>query len=198
MDGLRTRLLKTKYMLTSEAKYWWHNADLQSIMRIASCQFLQTERIIFSKETRKEDLRMDYPQKSICRSGATPIGCTSGAPHGLSFQAKIVPTSKARDKIKRPTFNQNAGVLMEIISGEDLRADCFLKIYSKLGGYTHWVHLRCTQWSSESYKLKCRLLRHKHETRLRSTSDQSRRRQQEVIFFKSPASWTSDLWADYL
>jgi hypothetical protein len=34
---------------------------------------------------------------------------------------------------------------MEIISGEDLRADYFPKIYSKLGGYTHWVHLRCTQ-----------------------------------------------------
>jgi hypothetical protein len=127
MDGLRTRLLKTKYMLTSEAKYWWHNADLQSIMRIASCQFLQTERIIFSKETQKEDLRMDYPQKSIWRSGATPIGCTSGVPHGLSFQDKIVPTSKAWDKIKRSALNQNAGAQMEIISGEDLRVDYFLK-----------------------------------------------------------------------
>ena len=133
MDGLRTRLLKTKYMLTSEAKYWWHNDDLQSIMRIASCQFLQKERIIFSKETRKEDLRMDYPQKSIWRSGATPIGCTSGAPHGLSFQAKIVPTSKAWDKIKRPALNQNAGAQMEIISGEDLRVDYFLKSTRSLG-----------------------------------------------------------------
>jgi hypothetical protein len=65
--------------------------------------------------------------------------------HGLSFQAKIVPTSKAWDKIKRPTLNQNAGAQMEIIPGEDLRADYFLKIYSKLGDYTHWVHLRCTQ-----------------------------------------------------
>jgi hypothetical protein len=46
-----------------------------------------------------------------------------------------VPTSKAWDKIKRPTFNQNAGALMEIIPGEDLQADYFLKIYSKLGGY---------------------------------------------------------------
>jgi hypothetical protein len=198
MDGLRTRLLKTKYMLTSEAKYWWHNADLQSIMQIVSCQFLQTERIIFSKETQKKDLRMDYPLKSIWRSRATPIGCTFGAPHGLSFQTKIVPTSKAWDNIKRPTLNQNAGAQMEIISGEDLRADYFLKTYSKLGGYTQWVHLRRTQWSSESCKLKCRPLRHKHETKLRSTSDRSRRRQQEVIFFKSPASWTWDLWADYL
>jgi hypothetical protein len=70
---------------------------------------------------------MDYPQKSTRRSGATPIGCTSGAPHGLSFQAKIVPTSKAWDKIKRPALNQNAGAQMEIISGEDLRVDYFLK-----------------------------------------------------------------------
>ena len=178
MDGLQTRLLKTKYMLTSAAKYWWHNADLQSIMRIASCQFLQTERIIFSKETQKEDLRMDYPQKSIWRSGATPIGCTSGAPHGLSFQAKIVPTSKAWDKIKdkagpqpkRRSKNRNNFWWRP-------SSRLFSKIYSKLGGYTHWVHLRCTQWSSESYKLKCRPLRHKHETKLRFTSDQSRRRQ---------------------
>jgi hypothetical protein len=22
----------------------------------------------------------------------------------------------------------------------------FSKIHSKLGGYTHWVHLRCTPW----------------------------------------------------
>jgi hypothetical protein len=35
---------------------------------------------------------------------------------------------------------------MEIISGEDLRVDYLLKkIYSKVGGYTHWVHFRCTQ-----------------------------------------------------
>ena len=69
-------------------------------MRMASCRFLQAERIIFSKKTQKEDLRMDYPQKSTWRSGATPIGCTFGAPHGSSFEAKIVPTSKAWDKIK--------------------------------------------------------------------------------------------------
>jgi hypothetical protein len=147
-------------------------------MRIASCQFLQTERIILSKETQKEDLRMDYPQKSIWRSGATPIGCTSGAPHELSFQAKIVPTSKAWDKIKnkadpqpkRRSTNENN------FWGRP-SSRLFSKIYSKLGGYTHWVHLWYTQWSSESYKLKCRPRRHKHETKLRFTSDQSRRRQ---------------------
>jgi hypothetical protein len=30
-----------------------------------------------------EDLRVDYFQKSTRSSGATPIGCTSGAPNGV-------------------------------------------------------------------------------------------------------------------
>jgi hypothetical protein len=76
-------------------------------MRMASCRFLQAERIIFSKKTQKEDLRMYYPQKSTWRSGATPIGCTFGAPHGSSFQAKIVSISKARDKIKNKVGPQS-------------------------------------------------------------------------------------------
>jgi hypothetical protein len=80
-----------------------------------------------------KDLRIDCFLKSTQRSGATPIGCTSGAPHGLSFQAEIVPTSKARDKIKRPTINQDAGAQMEIISGKDLRIDCFLKSTQRSG-----------------------------------------------------------------
>ena len=114
-------------------------------------------------------------------------------------KAKIVPTSKAWDKVKDKAGPQPK---RRSTNGNNFwwrpSSRLFSKIYSKLGGYTHWVHVRCTQWSSESYKLKCRPLRHKHETKLRSTSEQSRRRQQEVIFFKSPASWTWDLWADYL
>jgi hypothetical protein len=57
-----------------------------------------------------------------------------------------VLTSKAQNKIKDkagPQLKYKSKV--KIISDEDLRADCFPKIYSKLGGYTHWVHLRCTQ-----------------------------------------------------
>ena len=111
---------------------------------------------------------MDYPQKSTWRSGATPIGCTSGAPHGLSFQAEIVPISKAWDKIKKA----NPQPKWRNTNGNNLywrpSSRLFSKIYSKLGGYTHWVHLRCTQWSSESYELECRPLRHKHKTKLRS------------------------------
>ena len=124
MDGLQTRLLKTKYMLTSAAKYWWHNADLQSIMQNSLMPVSTSERKTFEWIILK---------KSIWRSGATPIGCTSGAPHGLSFQAEIVPTSKAKDKIKRPTLNQDAGAQMEIISGKDLRVDCFLKSTQRSG-----------------------------------------------------------------
>jgi hypothetical protein len=108
------------------------------------------------------------PKKSIWRSGATPIGCTFGAPHGLSFQTKIVPTSKAWDKIKKT----NPQPRCRTTNGDNFwgRPSSRLssKIYSKVGGYTHWVHLRCTQRSSESYKSKCRPLRHKRETKLRS------------------------------
>jgi hypothetical protein len=107
-------------------------------MRMASCRFLQAERIIFSKKTQKEDLRMDYPQKSTWRLGATPIGCTFGAPHGSSLQAKIVPTSKAWDKIKN-----KAGPQPKRRSKDGNNSwwrpssRLFSKIYSKLGGYTH-------------------------------------------------------------
>jgi hypothetical protein len=48
-----------------------------------------------------------------------------------------VPTSKAWDKIKDKAGPQpKRRSKMEIISGEDLQVDYFLKIYSKLGGYT--------------------------------------------------------------
>jgi hypothetical protein len=79
---------------------------------------------------------MDYPQKSTRRSGATLIGCTFGAPHESSFQAKCRLLRHGARLKTRLTLNQNAGVKMEIISGGDLRVDYFLKIYSKLGGYT--------------------------------------------------------------
>jgi hypothetical protein len=38
---------------------------------------------IISEKTWNEDLRVDYLQKSTRSSGATPIGCTFGAPNGL-------------------------------------------------------------------------------------------------------------------
>jgi hypothetical protein len=36
---------------------------------------------MISDNTRSEDLRVDYPQQSTRSSGATPIGCTFGAPN---------------------------------------------------------------------------------------------------------------------
>jgi hypothetical protein len=38
---------------------------------------------------------MDYLQKSTRSSGATPIGCTFGAPNESPFQEKTTPISKA-------------------------------------------------------------------------------------------------------
>jgi hypothetical protein len=56
--------------------------------------------MILSKRARNEDLRVDCFQKSTRSSGATPIGCTFGAPNESSFQVKIMLTSKAYGKIK--------------------------------------------------------------------------------------------------
>jgi hypothetical protein len=53
-----------------------------------------------SKRTQNEDLRVDYFQKSTRSSRATPIGCTSSAPHESPFQVKIMLSSKAYGKIK--------------------------------------------------------------------------------------------------
>jgi hypothetical protein len=124
-------------------------------MRMASCRFLQAKRIIFSKKTQKEDLRMDYPQKSTWRSGATPIGCT----HGSSFQAKIVPTSKAWDKIKdkagfQPKRRSKNGNNFWWRPSSRL----FSKIYSKLGGYTpvHPMKFRVLQNEMPTSKAQAR------------------------------------------
>jgi hypothetical protein len=81
-----------------------------------------------SKKTRNEDLRVDYFQKSTRSSGATPIGCTSGAPHESPFQVKTMPTSKACGKIKgRTDLQQEYKWKMKMISDEDLREDYFPK-----------------------------------------------------------------------
>jgi hypothetical protein len=72
---------------------------------------------------------MDYPQKIHLKVG----GYTHWVHHGLSFQAETLSTSKAKDKIKRPTLNQDAGAQMEIIFGKDLRVGCFLKSTQRSG-----------------------------------------------------------------
>jgi hypothetical protein len=81
-----------------------------------------------SKRTRNEDLRVDYFQKSTQSSGATPIGCTSGAPHESPFQVKTMPTSKAYGKIKgKADLQQEYKRKIKMISDEDLRVDYFQK-----------------------------------------------------------------------
>jgi hypothetical protein len=81
-----------------------------------------------SKRTRNEDLRVDYFQKSIQSSGATPIGCTFGAPHESPFQVKTMPTSKAQGKIKDKADPQpKCKWEIKMISDEDLRVDYFPK-----------------------------------------------------------------------
>jgi hypothetical protein len=104
---------------------------------LTSKAFRKKERIIPSRRTRNEDLREDYFQKSTQNSGATPIGCTFGAPHELPFQAKIVSTSKVKDKVgPQPKYKSK----IKIISDEDLRADYFPKSTRSSGatpiGYT--------------------------------------------------------------
>jgi hypothetical protein len=37
------------------------------------------------------------------------------------------------------------------------------KIHSKLGGYTHLVHLRCTKQIHNTLKPKCRFKKHKYK-----------------------------------
>jgi hypothetical protein len=69
--------------------------------------------------------------KSNQSSWTTPIGCTFGAPNRVMKYQKKMVNSKA--------------------SSEDLWIDYF-KIKSKLGGYTNWVHLQCTQRSHEISK----------------------------------------------
>jgi hypothetical protein len=44
-------------------------------------------------------------------------------------------------------------------------SELFSKIHSKLGGYTHWVHLRCTQWIIIPEEAKCWSLKHKAKLR---------------------------------
>jgi hypothetical protein len=87
-----------------------------------------------SKRTRNEDLRVDYFQKSTQSSGATPTGCTSGAPHESPSQVKTMPTSKAYGKIKGKTdLQQEYKRKIKMISDKDLRVDYFQKSTRRSG-----------------------------------------------------------------
>jgi hypothetical protein len=51
-----------------------------------------------------EDLRVDYLLKSTRSSGATPIGCTSGAPNKFRVLQNEMPTSKAQARNKASVY----------------------------------------------------------------------------------------------
>jgi hypothetical protein len=58
---------------------------------------------VVSDNTRSEDLRVDYFQKSTRSSGATPIGCTFGAPNEI--QSPTVRNANLRSVILRQNPN---------------------------------------------------------------------------------------------
>jgi hypothetical protein len=61
---------------------------------------------MISDNTRSEDLRVDYPQQSTRSSGATPIGCTFGAPTNLeALQCKML-TFEAQTQDRTPNFEE--------------------------------------------------------------------------------------------
>jgi hypothetical protein len=55
---------------------------------------------VISDNTQSEDLRVDYFQKSTRSSGATPIGCTFGAPNEV--RSPTVRNADLRSKSLRP------------------------------------------------------------------------------------------------
>jgi hypothetical protein len=99
--------------------------------------------------------------KSNQSSGATPIGCTFGAPNRVKKIWRQMLNSKAYNedlwvdnfkiKSKLGGYTQRSQkfrrwMLNSKAYNDDLWVDYF-KIKSKLGGYTQWVLLRCTQRS---------------------------------------------------
>jgi hypothetical protein len=70
----------------------------------------------------------------------------------------------------------------------------FSKIHSKLGGYTHWMHLRCTQWIIIPEEVKCWPLKHK----ARSRQGWPLKKRKWKIKVISDNTWSEDLRADYL
>jgi hypothetical protein len=66
----------------------------------------------------------------------------------------------------------------------------FSVIHSKLGSYTHWVHLRCTQWilNSREQNANLRSISLRQSTNFwgikRRPMNNDRRRQQKTVFTK--------------
>ena len=76
---------------------------------------------MISDNTRSEDLRVDYFQKSTRSSGATPIGCTSGAPNEVQR-----PTVRNAD-LQSASLRQNTS--FRVIKAEGDSKKSFLPEY---------------------------------------------------------------------
>jgi hypothetical protein len=67
----------------------------------------------------------------------------------------------------------------------------YKKIHSKLGGYTHWVHLWCTQWilNSKEQNADLQSINPRQDTDFwgikRRPTNNGRRRQQKIVFVES-------------
>jgi hypothetical protein len=76
---------------------------------------------MISDNTRSEDLRVDYFQKSTRSSGATPIGCTKGAPNEVQG-----PTVRNAD-LRSASLGQNTN--FRVIRAEGDSKESFLSDY---------------------------------------------------------------------
>jgi hypothetical protein len=78
---------------------------------------------VTSDNTQSEDLRVDYFQKSTRSSGATPIGCTFGAPNEVRSPA--VRNADLRSKSLRQNTN------FQVIKAEGDSKESFLPYHPK-------------------------------------------------------------------
>jgi hypothetical protein len=78
---------------------------------------------MISGNTRSKDLRVDYPQQSTRSSGATPIGCTFGAPN--EFRSPAVQNADLRSK----SLRQNTK--FRVIKAEEGSEKLFLPSHSE-------------------------------------------------------------------
>jgi hypothetical protein len=69
-----------------------------------------------SKRARNEDLRVDYFQKSTRSSGATPIGCTRGAPNEVQG-----PTVRNAD-LQSTSVRQNTSFRVIKVEGNNKKS----------------------------------------------------------------------------
>jgi hypothetical protein len=74
-----------------ETKCWF----LKHKMKLKQGWLLKARVEMISEKTWNEDLQVDYLQKSTRISGATPIGCTFGAPNEFWILKSKMLTSKA-------------------------------------------------------------------------------------------------------